>query len=212
MLASGRSVECGPCRLPRRSVDFEGTVPGAAVLPVEAVAARSGVREGGIDQGGAGAAEREFAGIEIGQTRLLRLQLAVGGSLQVGKLVERLGIGRERQQHGLDAAGHDQANGVAPGQRDRGRQGHLQAAAQRIDMAADLRLSVDRGRLARRTINPPGRRRAADDSGCRQRSAFRAAPGSRYAGSRHGGGGTSGPASNQRWSALHPMATLVCKT
>jgi hypothetical protein len=82
-------------------VHIEGAVPGAAIIAVKSVSAWSGVNEGCVDERVAGAPEDEFAGIKVGQARLLRLEAAVGHTLQIREIVERTLIGGERQEDGL---------------------------------------------------------------------------------------------------------------
>ena len=80
---------------------IEPAVPGAPIIAVKSVAAWSRVGERCIDESVAGAPKDELAGIKVGQTRLLRLEAAVGNTLQICEVIEGALGGGKRQEHGL---------------------------------------------------------------------------------------------------------------
>src|SRR4051794_3610585 len=109
--------------LAERGVGVEPAVPGTAAFVVEAVAPRSGMREGGVDERVTGAAEHELTGVEVGEARVLGPQPSVRDALEGGEILERAVARRERQEdRALQASGRDQADGVALGEVDRRRQ------------------------------------------------------------------------------------------
>ncbi len=121
-------------------LDVICAIPCAAIIIVEAVSARPRVCEGGIDEGVARTTKHELTRVKLRQPGFLCDQPAIGDTLQGGEVFKGTMVGGERKQYRtLEAAGRNQPYRIALCDIDSRRQRHLQTAAQRIDMATNLK-------------------------------------------------------------------------